>query len=418
MLPLTPEKVRAVSACFKEGRYSTFPNYASRIKDHHVEAGFAWSPALDRAMARASRSVLRGIGPSIGAMALPLFSIAALAYTGDPMDNKLPVNIVALTIIASLFMLREVEASLLKVKHVFLDAGRKTVRLYLASSKTDPTARGCFREWGCLCGEAGARVCPFHAAWDHVQDLKRRFGQHLAGDMPFFPTASGAVPSKENVVRALRIIADLLALPRPSANRDYTGHSFRVTGAQFLAALGIDLAMIQLLARWASDVILRYVREAPLISMTRITRQNLEATLSRHDAAPPADLKQVAGIHKLLRAFEKRVASLEAGASSFTPLAQTDFTTHEDVIDAVDVSPVPAARVYEVFNPLSDIVHICAVGPKSGATADLHKTRCGWRFGSADHVLARAVEDGRRRCKRCWRRLILTDAPSSESDMA
>ena len=137
--------------------------------------------------------------------------------------------------------------------------------------------------------------------------------------------------------------------------------------------------------------------------------------MKRH---PTTDFKQLAGIHTLLRAFEKRVASLEAGASSFKPLTRADFTTRKDVLDSVDVSLVPAAKVYEVFNPLSDIVHICAVGPKSGATADLYKTRCGWRFAAVEHVLARAVEDGRRRCKRCWRRLILVDAPSSGSDVA
>ena len=39
VLPLTVDKVRKVSALFKEGGYRGFANYATRIKDHHVEGG-------------------------------------------------------------------------------------------------------------------------------------------------------------------------------------------------------------------------------------------------------------------------------------------------------------------------------------------------------------------------------------------
>ena len=152
--------------------------------------------------------------------------------------------------------------------------------------------------------------------------------------------------------------------------------------------------------------------------MTRITRQNLEATLARHQAAPPPDITKLDGINKLLRQFERRVASLESGAKSFTSLATADYSQHEDVIDAVDANPVPVTDVMEVFNPLSGIVHISAVGPKPGRAESQCKTRCGWHYMTADHVLARAREDGRRRCKRCWRRLLLTDAPSSDTDVA
>ena len=45
------------------------------------------------------------------------------------------------------------------------------------------------------------------------------------------------------------------------------GHSFRVTGAQRLAALGVDVVKIMVLARWAGDSVLRYVREAPLTNL-------------------------------------------------------------------------------------------------------------------------------------------------------
>ena len=53
----------------------------------------------------------------------------------------------------------------------------------------------------------------------------------------------------------------------------YTGHTFRVSGAQRLAAMGIPEITLKLLARWASDVVLRYAREAPLVNLTKAYTQ-------------------------------------------------------------------------------------------------------------------------------------------------
>ena len=54
--------------------------------------------------------------------------------------------------------------------------------------------------------------------------------------------------------------------------RLFGGHSFRVTGAQKLAALGVDVVKIMVLARWAGDTVLRYVREAPLGNLSAEVR--------------------------------------------------------------------------------------------------------------------------------------------------
>ena len=43
-----------------------------------------------------------------------------------------------------------------------------------------------------------------------------------------------------------------------------SGHSLRVTGAQGLARLGVELWVIQLLGRWGTDTVRTYVRESQL----------------------------------------------------------------------------------------------------------------------------------------------------------
>jgi hypothetical protein len=44
--------------------------------------------------------------------------------------------------------------------------------------------------------------------------------------------------------------------------RRFGGHSLRVLGARNLDVMGINLMLIQLMARWSSDVVLRYVADA------------------------------------------------------------------------------------------------------------------------------------------------------------
>ena len=60
--------------------------------------------------------------------------------------------------------------------------------------------------------------------------------------------------------------------------RRFGGHSLRVTGARLMAGMGISVVLIQLMARWSSDVVLRYVAEAPLQGMSDAYRSGLSTS--------------------------------------------------------------------------------------------------------------------------------------------
>jgi hypothetical protein len=47
--------------------------------------------------------------------------------------------------------------------------------------------------------------------------------------------------------------------------------------ARHLAAVDVPLPVIKLLARWGSDVIDRYVEEAPLTALTRVYVDSVQA---------------------------------------------------------------------------------------------------------------------------------------------
>ena len=73
----------------------------------------------------------------------------------------------------------------------------------------------------------------------------------LVKGLPLFPHVLGQIVDKNAVVSTIEAVAMKLNLPLTSdlGQRLYGGHSLRVGGAQHLAAVGVPLLTIQLLAR-------------------------------------------------------------------------------------------------------------------------------------------------------------------------
>ena len=55
-----------------------------------------------------------------------------------------------------------------------------------------------------------------------------------------------------------------------------------MTGAWHLAGMGVSIALIQLMARWSSDVVLRYVAESPLRGLSDVVRRGAAAAPLGH----------------------------------------------------------------------------------------------------------------------------------------
>ena len=151
-----------------------------------------------------------------------------------------------------------------------------TVFWRLSVSKTDPAALGCERSWGCICTQDGSLGCPFHAAVAQLTVLEATFPEAFAdGSVPLFPTAAGKQVTDTDWMKFVDDLAakvgELLCLP--SGVRRYGKHSFRSTGAVILTSLRIELFRIQLLARWASPVIMHYARNAPLEALTGLVKE-------------------------------------------------------------------------------------------------------------------------------------------------
>jgi hypothetical protein len=255
VLPLTTRKIISIAAFFKAGDFRSFPNYLSSLKSEHLDAGFDWSSQLEHVGRWVTRSVLRGIGPARQSHPLPMALLLQLPRTTAPLVAGGFHSPVSATLLGCIFLLREVELAATRVDHLSLDHSAQTVTWRLTASKTDPSAQGTTRTWGCLCGVVGL-PCPYHlaktlvvAATSFADDRDLSIADAMR--MPLLYTSEGRTPLKAKVVETFEALARLCGSPTlsPEGLRLYGGHSARVTGAQTLAAHGIEINKIRILAR-------------------------------------------------------------------------------------------------------------------------------------------------------------------------
>ena len=146
---------------------------------------------------------------------------------------------------------------------------------------------------------------------------------------------------------------------------------------------------IQLLARWASDVILRYVAEAPLEALTPTYRRamaeaDLDTTVAEILTENTKTKKFVEGLDgKIRNMVEEEIAKRRA--------------QHSNAHSCEYVQGEGRGRV----------AHAVRTNPLIGVPPNMWATRCGWRFGLSRHQLRQSC-DGLPLCGTCF--------PSNGSD--
>ncbi|CAE7851243.1 unnamed protein product, partial [Symbiodinium sp. KB8] len=246
-LPLTQEKIFKVGALLKEGKYRSSAQYFSVAKQRHREAEYAWTDALDLAVQQAVRSISRGLGPARPKRDLFVDRApsnlddqlrAAYARLQVPAEHQFaePCAVMAM---ALWFLLRGIEVANVRCTDVHLNRGDRLVRLCLPVSKTDP-------------GHV-------HSAADLFVYRSRQWSSDT-----FLFSGSQTAPSKRQL-------------------EDWAEHAFRVAGAQLLARSMVPLPTIQMLGRWGSMAVMRYVQEA-VMNQPTVTAAAVASHLS---GAPP-----------------------------------------------------------------------------------------------------------------------------------
>ncbi|CAE8719354.1 unnamed protein product [Polarella glacialis] len=396
-LPLTVESLRDVSAVFKSGNYRSYPNYLSRIKAEHIERGFDWTQQLDVAARKYKRSVMRGLGPARQSSEFNLALINELSLDEHPLCEGGPVTPVQFAIVNALFVVREIESAAALRSHIHLDITNLTVSWRLPMTKTDCSAVGKERRWGCLCDDQ-LDICPYHYFVKLFEVTSSMFGDDVSAiGFPLFPTACGSVCSKEAVAKTYESLALLTGeqIVDSDGDRKFGGRSARVTGSKYLARIGLDVLTIQVFARWGSNIILRYIQEAPLDAMTARTKaftsfSKLRGVLQQD--AMPSEVRAV----------------LTNNKTNALELVQAQ-------IDSIrlQLKVVQTHNINFVVNVDSNTIHL----PVELIDSHIFKwrTKCGWKFARSTFSRTHAELPTGHKCPTCFKIARNKDGSSSDS---
>ena len=361
--------------------------------------GYVFSEPMKRMLVDYSRSMVRGLGGPVRARGLTLSGMAKLERCFDPWVPGGPVNPRALLYLGSWWMLREIEISTSRAMllEVVLEEERPKVAWTLPVSKTDQQALGAIRSHRCLCGRGfDVGSCPAHVAWDHLLSLRVMFPDRFESDpdLPLFPDVQGNPVTKEAVVRTIEEGARRLGmtLESPDGAEKVGGHSLRVTGAQELARLGYHLWYIQLFGRWGSEVVRKYLREAPLDAPT-------PSASSHVSTIDFVELAEHLSQHFNRKAWPSVPSGVQGSPMPDPNVVQALVEDHSDVV--VAAPPRLEVRAEDL---------VCNLHPKSGVTHRKrtdNKSVCGWRFSnsmlaSSPPTLAEGPKVWGQVCRQCF----------------
>ena len=212
-----------------------------------------------------------------------------LQLTTEALHEEGPICPGAWAVLCSFHVVRGAEAACALASNYIISEGHLTEQWSLPISKTDPTANGCVREWGCVCGNDNTIACPFHAALILHTELMCRFGTNgiLPHNLPLFPNSSGGWCTRNGFVKTVEAIALRLGLPLLDqlGRRAYGEHVWRISSSRHLSRLEIPVPIIMKVARWGSNVVLRYLGDAPLQTRTATYIKNREMLCRRAASA-------------------------------------------------------------------------------------------------------------------------------------
>lgn len=392
---LTPALIYTVMGALKLAEYRSAELYLESAKAEHISLGRPWTDQLAQARRAALRSCRRYLGSPKQARGLPLTQLGAFTDR-EPLAVGGPLYPGRATLLASWWLLREIEASSALRRHVRLIPDMRQVVWSLPCTKTDQRALGAERTHSCSCEFTSRNICPYHAMEAHLADLPG------GGDSPLFPAGQGEPTTKAGWADTFQALAEVLGLPLTHANgaRAYTGHSARATGAIHLASTHVELWRIQLFGRWGSEVFLHYIQDAPLAQLDRLAvESSVQVSIQSARTELQTLLTQASSLGRLRDAVAIPTEAMAYDCEAATPPA-----------DERGPAPGPLVR-----NNDGGRVHRVGHRP-----LDSHprtwRTRCGWQF--AHHTSDYTFLDTTPRrglCRRCLPRPQSSESSSSTS---
>ena len=409
-LPVTPNSLMTVAAIMRAAGYRSIPSYIYEVRSRHIRSGFAWCGQLDDVVQDIKRASKRALGPAMKAEEVKLdwwicFSeLFSWDFEVDKSSLRAPFGGVHVWVFATHFLLREIELSAITLdsSSIVVDERLKQVRVHLNVQKNDPSAKGAWRTLSCACHKLAAIGCPFHAAKFLVDSQRNRTRVPLGHDpvderIPLVGQRGDpfAVVDKDAIVSELqRFGCRLKEAVKSAENLDterLTGHTFRRSGAKYLARLGVPFSTIQWMARHSSNITMQYVEEA----WSEAPRDSLR-------------LHDVQNLSELLSTTLARVEDMEKTLDEAEFCLKPAHEVSQIVVDrcALRQEIRKALIPLKVFNLVTSKLHDVTVTSCLNQDPRCWSTKCGWKwinassaskpFFEADDIPADLME-----CERC-----------------
>jgi len=408
--PLSVETVRCVGASLKAGGYRSAQLYYQSAINYQLRVLHETVHPLIRSLIKDMvRSIKRGLGPAQLKHGFDPFLITGLIdpNDSDPFDPGRLSHFVDITILCVWYMLREIEIAAAQQHHLFHEGPE--LHMVIPVHKTSSEGSFTTRILRCGCHAVSQRLCPWHCAERHLIRLNSHPRSRPGVSLPLVPDSEGRVLSKARFVDHLRTMLHAAGIPivyHDSDQREvhrFGGHCLRVSGAMMLAASGTPISHIQLLGRWSSAAVERYVQQAPLTSVPSIPsrvfqHQQVEAppqtflqpaanasssSASRPAVSEPAQVVDTSPKEKkAIQAMVTKLHALESEVSSLKTLISTP-------------------EVSFVVRQKSDIVHVAAINEIDNEPV-AWQTKCGWHYGTRRFSRVPRITDSLRKCLKCF----------------
>eukprot|EP00438_Fugacium_kawagutii_P022610 Skav212148 [mRNA] locus=scaffold1323:331971:333758:- [translate_table: standard] len=433
--PMTIESVRCSAASLKAGHYRSAHLYYQAAMGYQArQLGDLVDPLVRATVRDCTRSIRRGLGPS---RLKDSFDVWVLVAAPDDaisaFDFKNVFHARDLVVLGCWFMLREIELSAAHLSHLYLRQSQ--VFLLLPIHKTDQDGGLTTRCLTCACtADRVLPLCPWHAAHRHLRRVRLHDRYREQRDFPLVPDPQGRPLSKLQSIDMICHVLDEsgIELTRPDEQgiprKRFGGHCLRVSGAQFLSASGVSTPLIQLLGRWSSLAVQRYVQQAPLSIVPGLPQRVLL------DARPQEDPLAVA--HRAM--FPNTLAASQAAPVAANAVAAS---SGDQAVGSGPVQPAPVSQDPEMVQRLHDVEtqiqalrsmltppenvwiirrksNIVHVGqPNESSIQPAHwRSKCGWAYGTANFYRLHHLSGEHVKCRKCFPDTVLGH-PGEDDDI-
>ena len=204
---LDVDMVYHIAACLWKAGYRSLDSYLAVARQEMIIKHGCIPDSLALHFKRISRAASRGRGPAKQATEFPFLRLLEPGDSEAPLAHSGPCYPRRFAIIASWWMLREIEASNLILDCISFED--KAAHLRLPTSKVDHTGKGTTRSLCCTCSSLSLLLCPFH-----ILESQRRWASSKSkeGSSPLFPTLSGVAATKKATVQSIFAMAGILDL--------------------------------------------------------------------------------------------------------------------------------------------------------------------------------------------------------------